>query len=470
MATVLTITWRWRVIVSVASLLLGLGLYIGIDEVGRHSLARALGDARAAGLALAEVWDREGDIAPDRCRLYLSCSEPPVGPIRTWLDSVDAMRFLNDLPLCGSVRLTRPHLRLPMEWRKACEAFVDHNVQSLAELQSRVDGGFAVVRTSTQELSTTTCRTWLADMRLALRSAAVAALLAADEADPDRASTWLHTAGRIRTALASVARELDLNAAVGIDTEFCTVAECVLALCPLDSDILSSLEDAAADVQGSYSIAEVVRRALMDRASLAASVRRQLLTGGWKDGAVPCYGLTPGWADFDLAGIVRTCVEDAAAAQLSPASALQWCQQRERISPAPPSLRPLARVATLTPVSSRITACMNLTEKWRAARTAIAAERFRRLAGRWPNNVAELAAWLPGDVPIDAYSERPLLYRTSEHGVAVWSVGANLQDDSSEWTSDRAIVTDDVTFEMLLRGVDPLPRPQGSVIGEPRTQ
>ena len=61
--------------------------------------------------------------------------------------------------------------------------------------------------------------------------------------------------------------------------------------------------------------------------------------------------------------------------------------------------------------------------KLRAMGAGLAAERFRRDKGRWPESLAELVpAWLEA-VPIDPFDGEPLRFRAAVDGVVVYSVG-----------------------------------------------
>src|SRR5262249_12014855 len=60
----------------------------------------------------------------------------------------------------------------------------------------------------------------------------------------------------------------------------------------------------------------------------------------------------------------------------------------------------------------------------RCAAAGVAAERFRRKQGRWPNTLEELVtAGLLAEVPKDPFDGRPLRLRRSADGLVVYSVG-----------------------------------------------
>jgi hypothetical protein len=65
----------------------------------------------------------------------------------------------------------------------------------------------------------------------------------------------------------------------------------------------------------------------------------------------------------------------------------------------------------------------------RSAIAAVAAERFRRARGRWPESIAELVPAYLAAVPRDPYDGRPLRLRRLADGLVIYSVGSDLADD-----------------------------------------
>jgi hypothetical protein len=67
-------------------------------------------------------------------------------------------------------------------------------------------------------------------------------------------------------------------------------------------------------------------------------------------------------------------------------------------------------------------------ELWVAA-TALAIERWRMEHGEWPESLEQLVPGLLEEVPEDPYSEDKLLYRRTDEGVVVYSVGKDGTDE-----------------------------------------
>lgn len=68
-----------------------------------------------------------------------------------------------------------------------------------------------------------------------------------------------------------------------------------------------------------------------------------------------------------------------------------------------------------------------------SATAAIAAVRFHRKHDRWPTRLEELSPEFLPAVPIDAFSGKPLLLRTSDTELRIYSVGMNETDDLGQW-------------------------------------
>ena len=73
--------------------------------------------------------------------------------------------------------------------------------------------------------------------------------------------------------------------------------------------------------------------------------------------------------------------------------------------------------------------------KLRAARVAVALERYRLARGRWPADAGELA--LPGGLPRDPLAAAPLKMVREPRGWAVYSVGANGLDQGGTFSQSK---------------------------------
>ncbi len=68
----------------------------------------------------------------------------------------------------------------------------------------------------------------------------------------------------------------------------------------------------------------------------------------------------------------------------------------------------------------------------RCAAAGLAAERYRRRHGRWPDGLADLTGEFLSAVPRDPFDNKPLRYRKDEEGVIIYSVGQDGKDDGGD--------------------------------------
>ncbi len=83
-------------------------------------------------------------------------------------------------------------------------------------------------------------------------------------------------------------------------------------------------------------------------------------------------------------------------------------------------------------VSSYVTSRARL----RTAVVAVAAERYRRKQGRWPESAEQLTPWPLSRVPGDPHTDEPLIWLRSGGGLAIYSTGPNLIDDEAALEQD----------------------------------
>ncbi len=89
-------------------------------------------------------------------------------------------------------------------------------------------------------------------------------------------------------------------------------------------------------------------------------------------------------------------------------------------------------IRLLVPAGTKVAeACRRNQSVLRVAVVGVAAERYRRDRGRWPDTLDKLAAagYLDG-VPLDPYDGRPLRFRWLGDGAVVYSVGPDGKDDN----------------------------------------
>ena len=77
------------------------------------------------------------------------------------------------------------------------------------------------------------------------------------------------------------------------------------------------------------------------------------------------------------------------------------------------------------------------------AQTAFALAAWHAERGDYPRSLSELMPDYLAQVPLDAFSSKPLLYRANESGYLLYSVGINGRDDSGVFSGDTG--ADDIT-------------------------
>jgi hypothetical protein len=103
-------------------------------------------------------------------------------------------------------------------------------------------------------------------------------------------------------------------------------------------------------------------------------------------------------------------------------------RQIEQWEKAIPEAPPLARLL-LVAGPKLVEGCQHSRARLSCAVAAVAAERYRRRQGRWPDSLEALVPGQLARVPADPYDGRPLRYRRHAEGVVVYAVGPDRQDN-----------------------------------------
>jgi hypothetical protein len=113
-------------------------------------------------------------------------------------------------------------------------------------------------------------------------------------------------------------------------------------------------------------------------------------------------------------------------AQLPPHEQPPQIEQWQKVVPDAPALARLMLVAA--PKLVRV--CQEGQARLRCAVAAVAAERYRRAHGRWPDALADLTPALLPEVPRDPFDGAPLRYRRLGDGAGIYTVGPDGQDNN----------------------------------------
>jgi hypothetical protein len=68
----------------------------------------------------------------------------------------------------------------------------------------------------------------------------------------------------------------------------------------------------------------------------------------------------------------------------------------------------------------------------RCAAAGLAAERYRRKHGRWPEGLDDLKGEFLREVPLDPYDSKPLRYRKDGEGIVIYAIWKDRQDDGGD--------------------------------------
>ncbi len=116
--------------------------------------------------------------------------------------------------------------------------------------------------------------------------------------------------------------------------------------------------------------------------------------------------------------------------------------------------RPLA--AFYAPWDHKLaSASLSLTMCRHAAIVGIASERYRLAKGQWPASMNDLIPTYLKAIPLDPYSDKPLLYRVLPDGIAIYSVWIDGNDDGGLVLADHVQGIKDKGFRLFnpeLRG------------------
>lgn len=138
-------------------------------------------------------------------------------------------------------------------------------------------------------------------------------------------------------------------------------------------------------------------------------------------------GYVPGMMTHQITGSLTFLNELVEIAKTPPET---WTQPLAALEAKAPNLPVLAKL--LAPaVTKPATACIRNHAHLRCATAAMAAERFRRKEGHWPNSLEELVkAGFLKTVPVDPFDGKPLRFKRLDDGLMVYSTGPDRTDDN----------------------------------------
>jgi hypothetical protein len=122
-----------------------------------------------------------------------------------------------------------------------------------------------------------------------------------------------------------------------------------------------------------------------------------------------------------------------------------------------------ANLGQIVPAEDRLVAQLG------CAVAAIACERYRQKTGSWPKALADIPKEVLPEIPTDPFSGNPVLYKRTETGAVVYSVGADGVDDGGETLDPKMPPGTDVGIRLFDPAHRRLPaRPKPPAVGEDR--
>jgi hypothetical protein len=146
--------------------------------------------------------------------------------------------------------------------------------------------------------------------------------------------------------------------------------------------------------------------------------------------------MTPGFIPSQRTAILRFMNRAIDIAKLPPEQQQRPLDELEATAKDQPVLARL-----LIPAVSKVAdACLRTQAQLRCAIAAVAAERYRRDKGKWPESLEGLrAAGYLRQVPIDLYDGKPLRLRRLDDGLVIYSVGPDGQDNGGKINRNNPI-------------------------------
>ena len=349
------------------------------------------------------------------------------------------------LPLVGRAELPPLSATMPEEMRKVVEQCVEANREALELMHSASeirDCRFVMRPLSATDL--TRPSQYQPRLRQGTRLLSYEALVYAEQGDGSRAIGSLRSSLAGGRHLAGKTSMTDFALSIGLDTLTLDALERVMSLIPIP-------ENDALEMQGDLVTAEVPE-------ALARMIDSEVCLGAWYTHqprivrARDLGGSPSGWQLQDMSGV----------SDLDLATYLGFLSDALAVAPRPFPERiramrelDLVRRFEAVPKMYRLTRGLMpnlayITEqdgkhvaRLRAARAALAVERYRRTRGPLPETLSDLVPDFLDAVPQDPFDGEPLRYKRLDVGYVVYSVGPNEADDGGRTGLEEA---DDVPF------------------------
>ncbi|HOB73753.1 MAG TPA: hypothetical protein PKG54_04435 [Phycisphaerae bacterium] len=266
----------------------------------------------------------------------------------------------------------------------------------------------------------------LYEVRLAVRLCSLRALYGVEEGDTNLLLKSTRTILRLSRLIMTLPSSTGAVVSCSCDEQAVWTIERACGLTVLPVETLVALQEALAEAEQQEPLYWGL---LADRAAFFDAGQVMLKTGRSVVSGVPPTGWVPGMRGvlmMDVATGLRLHSRLVAEGH-DPGSCLNLATEMARRESSVPRVYWLTQ--NLFPRPGRL--CHQVLQRLarlRAARTALAAERFRLEKGRFPNQLAELTPEYLPEPPVDPFNGRILRYNVDAQGAAVYSSAEGIHD------------------------------------------
>jgi len=434
----------------------GICTLIGLlcELCGHLVLERELRRAAAAGITLDGLKPELDQPSPED---PVDAALPGcASAVEQWLENVGEDRRREHVPLLSARRAWDAEGRLIAEVREGAALFLADNLDVIRAVEALAlcgPTGAAVVREELCGMELSTRRGQRPSMRFVLlKSLAVAALVAADSGESERACSLLE-------ALFSLSRQFygggsfyGALQSASADRLAVHALRRAFPVCSFDDKQLRRLQESLSQRLPHYDRAEVIRASLRERWSAVLKVQEEYRRAAWRDWEfwAMVYCLTPGWSKLDAAAVLHQCVEEAEWAALPPGHAIEWYRERQAAAPFSRSVLPVSSVAVPWSTVALFEKLATTEAAYRVAEAALALARYELARGEYPDSLDALVPEFIQSLPADPFGSGLVRYERQRECAKIWSVACELpsQDHAEPGEGAKGGEDDDVVFTL----------------------
>ena len=299
--------------------------------------------------------------------------------------------------------------------------------------------------------------------RTATRALIVSAMVATEAGDLETALDSLVSALRLSRLMKCQPTSLEVCCAGVYDGTSLLGLGYVLSRRAFSDADLVAFQQAIEEAEREYDLETILAVTLSDNIQIILDRPQQMLEeaeSGSQRLRLRLFMLTPGQVSSDMAAAIRTTTEQMAAAEMDLAEAERWIRAEEtRLYETATRDEYGMFVGGMSMFANMVRCSVDSMAKavarTRCARVALAAERYRRAEGTWPERLEALVPQYLDAELRDPFGGEPLHYSISENGIVVWSIGQDMTDDGGVLDAVKEYeYAPDLGFELRLPRVE----------------